>query len=571
MLRTDTPRHRPPQGLYPARLRDRTRRPGVRTGSAAHRGDQHAPLCPPPGRRAAGAGGRGARTAQCQRRRPAARRLSPGRRRPDAERAARARHAADRQRLPAGGQHHAVGPVRLQWQLLHAVRGRGLSPHHLFPRPSRRDGDLPRHAARGQGRLSCAAVQRQSDRRTGSGRRPPRGRVGRPLPQAVLSVRDRRRQAAMHRATHHHRLGQGEAAAGLGRTARPRQDAARDGFADPRDPLGRAALRAGARSGPLHDRRRRRLQHGRDGEQGPEHLQHQVRAGQCGDRDRHRLLQYRIGGRPRVLPQLDRQPRDLPRLVPAVAEGRADGVPRPGILRRHDGAAGGRRRLGPRGQAHRGRARAAAGAVPRGRRPDGASGAARQLRGDQQLLHRDGVRERRRGRAHVPDPAGPRGLPQGHGPVFPAARRPGGDLRRLPRRDGRRQRPRSDAVRPLVQPGRHARGRRAYRLGRRPGPAHADADAAMPEGRHRDPAGHAGEAAVPYPLRARADRRRRQGPAAAARRRGRRGRHHARAELHRGAADLPLRQPPQGPARAAALAAAQLLGAGDRRCRLQRR
>ena len=37
-------------------------------------------------------------------------------------------------------------------------------------------------------------------------------------------------------------------------------------------------------------------------------------------------------GRPRVLPQLDRQPRHLPRLVPAVAEGRPDGLPRPGVL-----------------------------------------------------------------------------------------------------------------------------------------------------------------------------------------------------------------------------------------------
>jgi len=40
-------------------------------------------------------------------------------------------------------------------------------------------------------------------------------------------------------------------------------------------------------------------------------------------------------GGARVLPQLDRQPRHLPRLVPAVAEGRPDGVPRPGVWRRH--------------------------------------------------------------------------------------------------------------------------------------------------------------------------------------------------------------------------------------------
>ena len=36
---------------------------------------------------------------------------------------------------------------------------------------------------------------------------------------------------------------------------------------------------------------------------------------------------------PRVLPQLDRQPRDLPRLVPALPEGRADRLPRPGVHR----------------------------------------------------------------------------------------------------------------------------------------------------------------------------------------------------------------------------------------------
>ena len=52
-----------------------------------------------------------------------------------------------------------------------------------------------------------------------------------------------------------------------------------------------AALRPGTRPRPLHDRRRRRLQHGRDGKQGPEHLQHQVRAGQPAHRHRRRLCQ----------------------------------------------------------------------------------------------------------------------------------------------------------------------------------------------------------------------------------------------------------------------------------------
>ena len=49
---------------------------------------------------------------------------------------------------------------------------------------------------------------------------------------------------------------------------------------------------------------------------------------------------HRSDRRPRVLPQLDRQPRDVPRLVPAEPEGRADGLPRPGVLGRHAGRRG---------------------------------------------------------------------------------------------------------------------------------------------------------------------------------------------------------------------------------------
>ena len=46
-------------------------------------------------------------------------------------------------------------------------------------------------------------------------------------------------------------------------------------------------------------------------------------------------LEHRPRGRARVLPQLDRQPRHLPRLVPALAQGRPHGLPRPGVRRRH--------------------------------------------------------------------------------------------------------------------------------------------------------------------------------------------------------------------------------------------
>ena len=45
----------------------------------------------------------------------------------------------------------------------------------------------------------------------------------------------------------------------------------------------------------VQHRRRVGLQHGRDGEQGPEHLQHEIRAGPAGDRDRRRLRGHRSG------------------------------------------------------------------------------------------------------------------------------------------------------------------------------------------------------------------------------------------------------------------------------------
>ena len=264
------------------------------------------------------------------------------------------------------------------------------------------------HAARRQGEVPGAAVQRQP------------GRPGRRWTTAATSPSGSTRSASPatcsrwwpaswcareQRITLARR--QGPPAAGVRAPRRPGQDRARDEFADGLGGLGRGALRPAAGPGALHDRRHQRLQHGRHGEQGPEHLQHEVRAGQPGHGHRHRLRQHRERGRPRVLPQLDRQPRHLPRLVPAVAEGRPDGLPRPGVQ-----PGPGRRGIGPRRQAHRGRARAAHRAVPGGRRPDGAPGAARPVPGDQQLLHRHHLRKGRRGRAHDADAGGPRRLRQ---------------------------------------------------------------------------------------------------------------------------------------------------------------
>ena len=99
-----------------------------------------------------------------------------------------------------------------------------------------------------------------------------------------------------------------------------------------------------------------------------------------------------------------------------------------------------------RGQAHRGRAPAARRAVPGGQRAAGAPGAARQLHGDHQLLHGDHLQQGRRADPHDAHDARRREVPRRHRPLFRAARRPGGDLRRFRQGAGGCQRRRPVAV-----------------------------------------------------------------------------------------------------------------------------
>ena len=101
----------------------------------------------------------------------------------------RALRAGDLHHLRAGEEHQAHGPVREQRFLLHAVRGRRLPPHHLFPGPPGRDGQLHGAAARRQAEVPGAAVQRQPGRPGRPGGRPPLRQVGRSVPQAQLPVR----------------------------------------------------------------------------------------------------------------------------------------------------------------------------------------------------------------------------------------------------------------------------------------------------------------------------------------------------------------------------------------------
>ena len=338
--------------------------------------------------------------------------------------------------------------------------------------------------------------------------RPPLRALARSVSQADLPVRaggGRSRRA--HRHVHHRQRTRGAAVDPLD-AAQPRMLRARDGVDQARDALGRAELRPRVRPRPLHDLLRRRLQHGRDGEQGPQHLQQPAAAGRAGHGHRRRLRRDRRRDRPRVFPQLDRQSRHVPRLVPAVAEGRPDGLSRSGIL----GRAGLRRR-----RAHRRGRLHAAHPVRRGRGPGRTSGAAGRIPGSQQLLHADRLRKRRRGDPHAARAARRRRLPARHGPLLRAQRRPRRHLRRLRAGDERRQRRRPRAIPPLVFPGRHAGDHRRRRLRRGAPPLHARRRAAGAAD-----AGPAGQAAAAHPARRRPRRRRGPRHGAAPRRRRRR-------------------------------------------------
>jgi hypothetical protein len=82
---------------------------------------------------------------------------------------------------PPPGQHEALGPVQVERQLLHPVRGARLQAHHLVPRPPRRDGALPDRHRGGLPAPSGPAVQRQPGRGDAARGRPAPGRLGRPV------------------------------------------------------------------------------------------------------------------------------------------------------------------------------------------------------------------------------------------------------------------------------------------------------------------------------------------------------------------------------------------------------
>ena len=221
------------------------------------------------------------------------------------------------------------------------------------------------------------------------------GEVGGPVPEALVSLRDGRREA--RRARGHASSRARARKARLADLRRARQ-ARPGGFA--MQALKKSmkwdedVVRPRARPRPVHDRRGRRLQHGRDGEQGPQHLQHQVRARAPRHRDRRRLTRTSTAS----------SRTSTSTTGPATASPAATG-------------SSSRSRKASPSSATRSSARTCTRAPVqrirevRGLRaaqfPEDAGPMAHPVRpavvhGDQQLLHRDRVREGRRGGAHDP-------------------------------------------------------------------------------------------------------------------------------------------------------------------------
>ena len=100
---------------------------------------------------------------------------------------------------------------------------------------------------------------------------------------------------------------------------------------------------------------------------------------------------HRSHRRSRIFPQLDGQPGHLPRLVPALAQGRADRLSRAAIRWRSLFAGRGADSDGTQPEVV---------AVSRGCRPHGPSGAAPVVSTDQQLLYVHGLQQGRRSGAH---------------------------------------------------------------------------------------------------------------------------------------------------------------------------
>ncbi len=330
---------------------------------------------------------------------------------------------------------------------MHAVRGGRLSPHHLFPRPAGRARGLhDTHRGAEGGARPVLLVQRQSRSKRATfpaAATSPSGTIRSQNPSYLFAHGRRRPRRA--RATASSRMSGRDVALQIYASTARRRAAA--------TPWRRSSARCGGTKtafGREYDLDIFIIVAVSDFNMGAmENKGLNVFNDKyvLADPDTATDADYRRrrgGDRPRVFPQLDRQPHHLPRLVPALPQGRADG-----LSATRNSPSDVRSRAVKRIADVRTLQRAP---VPRGCRPPRPSGAAGGL------LTRSTTSTRRRSTRRAPRSCacsktilGEDGFRAGHGPLLRAPRRPGGDDRGLPRRLRRCNRRRPRAVQALVR------------------------------------------------------------------------------------------------------------------------
>ena len=261
-------------------------------------------------------------------------------------------HAGDRDAGRSDRQHPALGALSLERHLLHAMRSRRFPPHHLFSRPARRDGGL-HHAHRGrQSRSAGAAVERQSDRERRLARTAGISRSGTIRIRSRLICSHWSAAISAHVEDHFRTMSGREVVLRI--YVEPGKEG-RCGYA--MDSLKRSMRWDEQAFGREYDLDIFMIvavsdfNMGAMENKGLNVFNDKYVLASVGHRDRHRFRADRGRDRARIFPQLDRQPHHLPRLVPALPEGRPHGFPRSGIFLRHALA---------RGEAHFRRAQACA-------------------------------------------------------------------------------------------------------------------------------------------------------------------------------------------------------------------
>ena len=218
-----------------------------------------------------------------------------------------------------------MGLYRAGADLLHAVRGRRLSPHHLFPRPAGRDGGL-HHAHRGRQKRSAGAARQRQSRPRRATCRAPRGisRCG-TIRSRSRPICSRWSAASWRRCRDSFTTMSGRKVA-LHIYVEPGKE---DRCAYAMDSLKRAMRWDEEAFGREYDLdifmivAVSAFNMGAMENKGLNVFNDKYVLASPAERDRQRLCQHRGGDRARIFPQLDRRPHHLPRLVSALPEGRA--------------------------------------------------------------------------------------------------------------------------------------------------------------------------------------------------------------------------------------------------------